>query len=176
MRICKTIAFMLALCMLLALTGCGDTTTPEISSDVSVEQSGTSACTALIEKLKNSDIDSDCDSLCGYYDENFALYFEQLYGLDASYVTDGAIYYVKSGSSADEISILTPADAGKGASVKAALEERASRRSQDFNGYNDAEANKAANASVIQLGSRFALIIGDNPTETAKQLHQLLKS
>lgn len=175
MQIRKWIALLLAFCMLLALSGCGDTAT-QSSSETIGEENTESVCTALLQRLQNSDIDSDCDSLCGYYDADFALYFEQLYGLDASYVTDGAIFYVKSGSSADEISILTPADAGKGATVKAALQERASRRSRDFTGYNDAEANKAANASVIQLGSRFALIIGNDPASIAKQLRQLLKS
>lgn len=176
MRIKKIIALLLVMLLVAGIAGCGQNAKQEpLSSEVSFETDTASFCTALLTEMANGQSGLSCDTICSFADENFTLYAEQLYGLEISTLSDGCILYSASGAKADEISLLTPADAGKGATVKAALQQRAAQRVRDFTGYNDAEASKAEYAEVIALGSHFALIISDNPTETAKLLRQTMK-
>ena len=176
MRIKKIIALLLSILLAAGITGCGQKVTQEPLSSEATDQAVTASfCTALLTEMANGQSGLSCDTICGFADENFTLYAEQLYGLTVDSLADGCILYQASGAKADEISILTPADAGKGATVKAALQQRAAQRVRDFTGYNDAEARKAEHAEIIALGSHFALIISDDPNETAKLLRQTMK-
>lgn len=168
MKIKKRLSVFL-LCLLICLTGCTQNTASEQNTGVS--------CTALCEQLLDNAADLlECETLCGYQDQEFAEYFTYLYGIPPEYVSDGCILYTASGTSADEISLLQPADAGKGAYITQALQNRITQRIQDFTGYNNKEADKISRAQVTPIGTRIALVIADDPDAVIRSLRQQLKS
>lgn len=137
-------------------------------------------CTALgeslLEKIKTGEVSLACDTVCGYTDSRYAQYFSAMYHLRENEVTDGCILYAANGATADEVSILTPVNAGMGALVNGALQERITMRANDFTGYDDEQAAKCRNAQIVPIGSSVALIIADNPDEIAKALRLSLKA
>lgn len=164
------------LCLLLGILLCFSAVG---CSKTEPEDTGIASCTALgnalLQKINDEEVTLNCDTLCCYGDKQFADNFDYLYGIPAEYVSDGFILYAASGGTADEVSLLQPADAGKGSYITSALQSRIAKRQQDFNGYNDREVQKLDDAVVTPIGSRIALIVSDNPDAVAKTLRQILK-
>ncbi len=148
-------------------SGCKKTTAP-------TNNSAAVPCTELCSSLMEDDLSLDCDIVCGYEDEQFETYFSYLYNIPMENIKDGCIIYVSSGSSADEVSLLLPADAGKGAVITTALNNRIEKRKQDYNGYNDDEVEKLNHALVTPIGNYIALVISDQPQSVVKALRQKL--
>ena len=166
----RLICLLLGILLCFSAVGCSKT---------EPENTGIASCTTLgkqpLQKVNDKEVTLTCDTLCCYGDEQFADNFDYLYGIPAEYVSDGFILYAASGGTADEVSLLQPADAGKGSYITNALQSRIAKRQQDFNGYNDKEVQKLDHAAVAPIGNRIALIVSDNPDAIAKTLRQILK-
>ncbi len=181
-RINRLLSLLLCLPLLLAFSACkpaepDDADDPSSSEEQSGGEEAPSASTAMLRSLlkqaENGKINLDCDTSCGYGEEQFEEYFSYLYDLSIDYVKDGCICYVASGVSADEVSLLRPADAGKGADITNALNARIAKRITDYHGYNDDEVAKLEKSVVTPIGPYIALIVADHPDTIEKAIRKL---
>jgi hypothetical protein len=160
----RLLAAILCLLLCIPFTSC-------TGKDTTTARSCNSLCSALVEEGTLV----DCDTVCGYGDTQFSDYFTYLYDIPIENIIDGSICYVANGTSADEVSLLSPADAGKGSTITQALYARIDKRVQDYTGYNSQEVEKLNNAIVTPIGSYIALIISDHPDTVAQRLRQLIQ-
>lgn len=93
--------------------------------------------------------------------EGLAAYIENAYGLEEPW-EDAAVIRA-TGASAFEIAVLHMADENAAARAASGLTDYIAARQGDFTGYAPAEADMAANGSVLQEGAYAALFICPDP-------------
>lgn len=189
----KSILTLLILAALAGLCGCEQeaesssesavtTTLSSASETSSAKESGTDSSvnektgTALIMgKLLKIVDDTEITVTVTYGEEKYEEYFEYLYDLKMSVISDGTISYASTGGFADEISILKATDSDEAAEIKTALKKRIERRINDFTGYAPEEVAKLEQSEVFSEGDYVVLAICDDADKIHKAFKEAIK-
>lgn len=148
----------------LLLCGCGDGK----KTDPDKGDTKTSVTASEIaDKLKTEYPELDGEAVYGT--DEFSASCEKLYGQSADKFSDGAILYVSSGKSADEISLL------KGDGAKDLLLERKKNRAADFKGYAPEESKKCEDAEVYETNGFCVLVISEDTDDVKAKIDDILK-
>ncbi|MGN1349565.1 MAG: DUF4358 domain-containing protein [Anaerovoracaceae bacterium] len=146
-------AFVLLAAFLLLLSGCGKDGKDSEKKVITVPASD--VVSAIMENAEVSDI----DSVLSFGQEDFDRNFQKLYGIDIKLVDDGAFAFNSAGSSANEITVLRAKNADDIDTITSALQQRLTRRAQDFGGYRPEEAAKAQEGKVFACSNYVMLAI-----------------
>lgn len=151
------------------LFGCGK---KDASSSEAQPQNETADSRTAADFVKMLSESGECDILDAsavYGSELFDGSCEKLYGTEAANLLDGAIMYVSSGETADEISLIKLQPTSS-ADVLSILEERKKSRYSDFEGYNPNELEKIENAEIFKINGGFGVLIISDDTDKIKAL------
>lgn len=152
----KIIIFLCVSLLVLGVAGCKN------NSDKGLKDTGDKVeCRKVLEEILAEVPDTHNDKTLFYGDEKYGEYFEYLYDTSAKRVSDGAFAYASS-AYADEITVLYAADEDDIDTIVKHLEERISRRIQDFNGYKPDEVAKLEKARIETSGNYIIMAVCDD--------------
>lgn len=148
--------------MAFSFAGCGGKTSDSgASASSKLEEQEQLTSTELIYRVEENGHCHDLNEKVFFESDVFKSNCEKLYGEPAESFSDGAIMFVSSGETADEISVLK----SDSADCEKLLEERKQRRYKDFEGYAPGELDKIENAEIFEVGGLWVLIISDGAEE-----------
>jgi hypothetical protein len=169
----KAIAAACCAVFLAGFTGCTAAENDSAADSVSNSSAATLSAQEVLEELDGKISESTLDSSAFYSDETFENNAKKLYAIEYADLADGGILYDGTGGSADEISMIKPADGDEDYAVKA-LEARKEMRIRDFTGYKPEELDKIEDAEIFSQNGWAVLIISDNAADIAKTLKTMI--
>lgn len=155
----KFIAVLVALSLLLGLSGCtGDTSSEWSAYQLAAEVvGGESASMSYISRGS----------------ELYEQYVTDFYGLDADAVLDGAVFAV-TGASAQEVAVFRLGSQSEAETAAETLRAYAESRQSDFAGYMPEQAQMLSDAQVVTHGEWCALIVLPDPASAAETFERCL--
>jgi hypothetical protein len=171
----QILATALALAAAVSAVGCGAQDSGSKDDDAKVSAAASKEYSAeeiVNETLAKISDTSTLDATAFYDGEVFKSYAKKLYAMEYEELSDGAIAYDSTGGTADEISVIQPADGDLDNAV-GALEARKQLRINDFTGYKPEELDKIEDARIFTCGGRAIFIISDNADEIENAVKSL---
>ena len=131
-------------------------------------------CKDILDELLAECEGIHTDTAMYYGDEKYEEYFEYLYETSYDRVKDGAYGY-SSASYADEVTVILANEEKDVKVIKGHLEERISRRMQDFNGYKPEEVAKLEKAQIYTEGRYIIMVVSDDPDSVIEKFISIEK-
>jgi hypothetical protein len=167
----KILAALCCAVFIAGFAGCGsqNADSQDSENNASVSSAQTQSAEEILSGLKDEISESNLDSSAYFSEEAFENNAKKLYATEYSDLSDGGILYDGTGSTADEISMIKPAD-GDTDNAVSALEARKEMRIRDFTGYKPEELDKIEDARIFSQNGWAVLIISDNADSIEKTL------